>query len=194
MFNSSKHIASSRLHFLRVAAAAIIVAALSLGLSAPASAANPPPENPGCETYGCLYEHCPNHYTRTGASCEYGIAFERLPDGPDNRRFIRVLWPEHYRSDRRHMWDNVAYCESTWRWHINNGNGFHGGVQFHPNTWNAYGGGEYASHAFQATPEQQISVGERVAYYGWTRPDGSFVPPQGAGAWPRCGRYLSPPA
>lgn len=204
MFNLRKQSASNRthpglMHPARPVAGLVLALALGLGLltggATPAHAAEAPPQNPGCETYGCLYEHCPTYYTRgSDNACDYGVAYQRLPDGPDNRRFVGVMWPEHYQPERRDMWDNVAYCESTWRWDINNGNGFHGGVQFHPNTWNAYGGGEYASSAWQATPEQQISVAERVAYYGWTRPDGSTVPPQGPRAWPRCGRYLAAPA
>ena len=198
MFNSCKHSGSRGSRFVRGLAVAALVLGLQVSTMGAASAAAPPAESPGCETYGCLYEHCPTHYSRGGndrdASCDYGVAYQRLPDGPDNRRFVKVLWPEHYSSDRRGMWDDVAYCESTWRWNINNGNGFHGGVQFHPNTWSAYGGGEYAANAWQATPEQQISVAERVAFQGWTRADGSYVRPQGPGAWPRCGRYLSAPA
>lgn len=195
MFNNSKHSGSKRSRVASLTAAAALVLSLPLGSAAPAAAASAPPESPGCETYGCLYEHCPTHVNRRGDnSCKYGVAYERLPDGPDNRRYVKTLWPENYDSDRRHMWDQVAYCESTWRWDINNGNGFHGGVQFHPNTWRFYGGEQYAPNAWQATPEQQISIAERVAYYGYTRADGTHINPQGPGAWPRCGRYLSRPA
>lgn len=174
----------------------VLAAALAVQLApaTPAHAATPPPENPGCETYGCLYEHCAGHYSRggDGGECQYGIAYERLPDGPDNRRFVGVLWPSLYDPARRGMWDDVAYCESTWRWGYQ-GN-YHGGVQFSASTWRAFGGEEFAPYAFQALAEQQIAVAERVAFHGWTRPDGSHVPPQGVGAWPHCGRYLAPPA
>lgn len=189
---------SGRPTLRRMAAATTLAAAMAVsGVtgSGTAQAAAPPPENPGCATYGCLYEHCGTHYTRDGTrECRYGVAYQHLPDGPDNRRFVRVMWPGDYDPARRRMWDQVAYCESTWRWSINNGNGFHGGVQFHPTTWARYGGGEFADYAFQATAEEQIAIAERVAYYGHTRADGSTAEPQGAGAWPHCGRYLSPPA
>ncbi|MFD6280020.1 transglycosylase family protein [Streptomyces sp. NPDC060209] len=73
-------------------------------------------------------------------------------------------------------WDRVAECESNGRWNINTGNGYHGGLQFAPSTWRAYGGGKYAPRADLATRSEQIAVGERVARS------------QGMGAWPTCGR------
>lgn len=71
-------------------------------------------------------------------------------------------------------WDAVAQCESTGNWSINTGNGFSGGLQFTPSTWNAFGGGEYAASAAQASKAQQIAVAERV------------LAAQGPGAWPVC--------
>ncbi|MFF9691209.1 transglycosylase family protein [Streptomyces sp. NPDC014623] len=73
-------------------------------------------------------------------------------------------------------WDRIAECESSGRWNINTGNGYHGGLQFAPSTWKAYGGGQYAPRADLATRAEQIAVGERVARS------------QGMGAWPTCGR------
>jgi LysM repeat protein len=71
-------------------------------------------------------------------------------------------------------WDAVAQCESTGNWGINSGNGFSGGLQFTPSTWAAYGGGQYAGSAAQATQAQQIAVAEKV------------LADQGPGAWPVC--------
>lgn len=72
------------------------------------------------------------------------------------------------------VWDELAQCESTGNWAINTGNGFHGGLQFTPQTWLAYGGGEYAPYAYMATREEQIAVAKKVqASQGW-------------GAWPAC--------
>ena len=48
-------------------------------------------------------------------------------------------------------WDSVAQCESGGNWSISTGNGFHGGLQFTPSTWAAYGGTAYAPQANQAT-------------------------------------------
>ncbi|WP_316525615.1 transglycosylase family protein [Kitasatospora brasiliensis] len=72
-------------------------------------------------------------------------------------------------------WDAVAQCESGGNWSISTGNGFHGGLQFSPSTWAAYGGTAYASRADRATRAQQIAVAEKV------------LAGQGPGAWPVCG-------
>lgn len=75
-------------------------------------------------------------------------------------------------------WDRLAQCESGGNWHINTGNGYSGGLQFHPQTWNAHGGQEFAPMAYQASREEQIVVAERVlASQGW-------------GAWPACSAKL----
>ena len=72
-------------------------------------------------------------------------------------------------------WSAIAACESGGNWSANTGNGFYGGLQFTEQTWLAYGGGQYASSANQATEAQQIAVAERV------------LAGQGIGAWPVCG-------
>ena len=75
-------------------------------------------------------------------------------------------------------WDRLAQCEAGGNWQINTGNGYHGGLQFSPSTWRAYGGGQFAPFAFQATREQQIAIAEKVlAGQGW-------------GAWPYCSSRL----
>lgn len=73
------------------------------------------------------------------------------------------------------VWDRLAQCESGGRWNINTGNGYHGGLQFSPRTWRAFGGTGSASRASRV---QQIAVAERVlAAQGW-------------GAWPSCSRKI----
>jgi LysM repeat protein len=72
-------------------------------------------------------------------------------------------------------WSAIAACESGGNWSANTGNGFYGGLQFTEQTWQAYGGGQYASTADQAAPAQQIAVAQRV------------LAGQGVGAWPVCG-------
>lgn len=81
-------------------------------------------------------------------------------------------------------WDDIAYCESTWRWHVNTGNGYYGGLQFTLSTWLWYGGDRFAYWPHRATPYEQKIVAERVLT-GW---DG-HRPKQGIGAWPVCGRF-----
>lgn len=196
MDNTCKRSGNYRTHLTRAALILALALTVQLAPSTPAHAATPPPENPGCETYGCRYEHCPAHYTRGGtpAECPQAISNQVLPDGgPDNRRLVEVMWPGTYESARRAMWDDVAFCESTWRWQYNGPSGYHGGVQFSASTWRAFGGAEFAPYAFQALPEQQIAVAERVAFTGWTRPDGSQVRAQGPRAWPHCGHVLTAP-
>ncbi len=76
------------------------------------------------------------------------------------------------------VWDDLARCEAGGNWAANTGNGYYGGLQFHPQTWAAHGGHAFAPNAHLATRAQQITVGERVrAGQGW-------------GSWPHCARQL----
>lgn len=84
--------------------------------------------------------------------------------------------PAPKRADYSLDWSAVAACESGNNWSINTGNGYHGGLQFSPSTWSAYGGGKYAATANNATREQQIEIAENV------------LRGQGRGAWPICGQ------
>lgn len=79
-------------------------------------------------------------------------------------------------------WERIAECESSGRWHINTGNGYHGGLQIALATWRAHGGHEYAPRADLATRTEQIAVGRRI------------VRNQGMSAWPNCGYSRSGPA
>lgn len=72
-------------------------------------------------------------------------------------------------------WDKVADCESSGNWSINTGNGYSGGLQFSPATWQAYRLPGYPSQAWAASRAQQIAVAERV------------LAAQGPRAWPVCG-------
>ena len=69
-------------------------------------------------------------------------------------------------------WDAIAQCESGGNWHLDGE--YDGGLQFHPDTWLAHGGGNYARYAWQASREQQIAIAENV------------LAAQGPGAWPHC--------
>ena len=90
---------------------------------------------------------------------------------------------------QRSVWDRVADCESgSWtgnggfvegsaNWSATAGM-FEGGLQFHPDTWDAYKDPGMPGAAYEASRAQQIAVGERVlAAQGW-------------GAWPVCSRKL----
>jgi hypothetical protein len=75
-------------------------------------------------------------------------------------------------------WERLAECESGGNWSINTGNGYYGGLQFSTSTWNAFGGGEFASRADLATPEEQMVVANRTLLE------------QGWDAWPSCSRSV----
>ncbi|MDY6810305.1 MAG: transglycosylase family protein [Actinomycetota bacterium] len=76
------------------------------------------------------------------------------------------------------VWDALAQCEATGNWAINTGNGFYGGVQFDQNTWERWGGTEYAPRADLASREEQIAIAKKTqAAQGW-------------GAWPSCSSRL----
>jgi len=77
-------------------------------------------------------------------------------------------------------WDTIARCETGGDWHADTGNGYHGGLQLSPRTWSAYGGGQLAPQADDASREQQILVGDRVrAEQGWQ-------------AWSNCADDIAP--
>lgn len=76
------------------------------------------------------------------------------------------------------VWDRLVQCEAGGNWGTNTGNGYHGGLQFHPNTYSSYRLPGYPQFAWQATRAQQIEVAKRVlAAQGW-------------GAWPACSRKI----
>lgn len=72
----------------------------------------------------------------------------------------------------------MADCESgqhtrsgpiagTANWHINTGNGYYGGLQFSQSTWTNNGGGEFAPRADLATPEQQMTIADKLPLSAW---------------------------
>jgi hypothetical protein len=102
------------------------------------------------------------------------------PFDPAHVQVVRLLEEEAEQPARftGGVWDRLAQCEAGGNWATSTGNGYHGGLQFHPQTWLAHGGGEYAPTADGATREQQIAVATRVlATQGWN-------------AWPACSRML----
>jgi hypothetical protein len=91
---------------------------------------------------------------------------------------VAMAGPAQAASDS--TWDRLAQCEASGNWAINTGNGYSGGLQFHPRTWDAFRGkaGVNVESAHNASRAQQIAVAEHVlAAQGW-------------GAWPACSRKL----
>src|SRR5690625_3657129 len=72
-------------------------------------------------------------------------------------------------------WDQLAECESGGYWSINTGNGYSGGLQFSPSTWQAHGG---SGDAANASRSEQIAVAENV------------LDNEGWGAWPSCSQQV----
>lgn len=74
------------------------------------------------------------------------------------------------------VWVKLNRCEHAHVWHNEDGRdrAFRGGLQFHPGTWRAYGGGEYAASPEWASINDQIRVARLVKDR------------QGWGAWPGC--------
>ena len=97
---------------------------------------------------------------------EYRSAVEAQRKSKPAKRVMRGQWP----------WDALKDCESPGLgWDAHTGNGYEGGLQFHPQTWSAYNLPGYPPRAFMATREQQIAVAERVLHaQGWAR------------GWPSC--------
>lgn len=75
------------------------------------------------------------------------------------------------------LWDRLANCESSGRWHLEGGR-YSGGLQFDSPTWIAYGGLKYAPRAALASRAEQIAVAEVL------RSARGFVP------WPVCSRVV----
>ncbi|MCH6160694.1 transglycosylase family protein [Streptomyces marispadix] len=59
-------------------------------------------------------------------------------------------------------WDAVAECESGGLWSANEDNGYYGGLQLDQETWEQYGGKEYAERPDLASRDQQITVAESL--------------------------------
>jgi hypothetical protein len=83
-------------------------------------------------------------------------------------------------SDPAAFWDAIAAEESSGNWQNpdTGGSGHYGGLQFSPETWRAFGGGEFADMPHQATRQEQMIVADRTAFTGY-----NGTPPQGLGAW-----------
>ncbi len=73
------------------------------------------------------------------------------------------------------VWDRLAECESGGNWQIDTGNGFYGGLQFTPESWQAVGGTGLPN---EASREEQIARAEQLKVK------------QGWGAWPACSAKL----
>jgi hypothetical protein len=91
-------------------------------------------------------------------------------------------------NDGRHHadWDAIAKQEGDGQWNITYTTGVPegGGLQIKPDTWQMYGGTEFADKPYKATKEQQEAVGERILN-GW-----NGIPGQGPDAWDHGKTYV----
>jgi hypothetical protein len=71
-------------------------------------------------------------------------------------------------------WDKVAECESGGLWSSDEGNGFYGGLQLDQETWDEYGGTEFAERPDLASRGQQIEIAEKI------------LQDSGTGEWSEC--------
>ncbi|MFJ1708340.1 transglycosylase family protein [Kitasatospora sp. NPDC088346] len=66
------------------------------------------------------------------------------------------------------IWDAIARCESGGDWHADTGNGYYGGLQIWPPTWEDADGLRFATRPDLATRREQITVGETIlSRQGW---------------------------
>lgn len=116
------------------------------------------------------------HVDSNSASQHKSTHHRRATPHQETNAFVQqgLPYPKHGEA----VWDRLAQCEAGGNWHNTSNPLYEGGLQFHPTTWSSSGGSEYAPHAYMATREQQITIGERVqASQGW-------------GAWPACSAQL----
>ncbi|MER8184869.1 transglycosylase family protein [Kitasatospora sp. NPDC094015] len=79
-------------------------------------------------------------------------------------------------------WQAVAQCETGGNWTVDPGTGRYGGLGLTLRTWVAYGGDEFAAQPDHATPQEQITVAERL------------LAGHGPSLWPTCGPAAGLPA
>ena len=76
------------------------------------------------------------------------------------------------------VWDRLAQCESNGNWSANSGNGYYGGIQFHPQTWRSVGG---SGLPHEASRSEQIYRAQRLLSQSWATWGNQF---------PACSRQL----
>ncbi len=120
--------------------------------------------------------------------------FLALPDAPPDPTTDATSSSEHDGEADLEDWQRLADCESgDWdadgdpepgsrRWdyglEFDHGDHFQGGLNFHPDTWEAFRDPDMPDHAGRAEKETELEVAERV------------LEEQGWGAWPVCSEML----
>lgn len=78
-------------------------------------------------------------------------------------------------------WERLAWCETASNWRDRGK--WSGGLGIYTQTWEYWGGEEFAPVAWKATKDEQIVVANRIASQGWVREDGSMKDPIGYSGW-----------
>ncbi|MBL7099287.1 MAG: acyltransferase family protein [Alphaproteobacteria bacterium] len=110
------------------------------------------------------------------------------PPGDSSKTLVRVAQPQAPAS----YWQRLAKCESNGNW--THGGQHAGGLNIFVPSWRAWGGAEFAPTPDKATPEQQITVANRIATDGWARPNGTVQMPIGFAGWGCLSKVGRPPA
>ncbi len=88
------------------------------------------------------------------------------------------------------FWVDIADCETGSDW--TNAGRYSGGLGIFISSWEGWGGRDFAPTPAEASPDQQITVANRISTQGWTRPDGKYVRPVGFGGW-GCSKVVGAP-
>lgn len=67
------------------------------------------------------------------------------------------------------FWEAVSWCETNHNWE--NSGYYAGGLGIAQSAWKGYGGWEFAKTPKKATKEEQIVVGNRIAFFGYQTTD-----------------------
>jgi hypothetical protein len=111
-----------------------------------------------------------------------------LPTAPEDLSLTLVHYGKPIAPDA--YWHAMAKCETGTNWQ--NGGRFSGGLGIYTGSWKAWGGADFADIPANATPEQQITIANRISTQGWTRPDGSVQRAVGFSGW-GCRRTIGQP-
>ena len=94
-----------------------------------------------------------------------------IPATPVHIASAKIIHPELFaqlqtrKAGSIKFWEAVSWCETNHDW--KDGGYYAGGLGIAQSTWKGYGGWEFAKTAKKATKEEQIVVGNRIAFFGY---------------------------
>lgn len=87
-------------------------------------------------------------------------------------------------------WYLMAQCETKGNW--KDTGKWSGGLGIYKQTWEGFGGKQFASTPAKATIEEQIIVANRISTQGFYKQDGSYKWPVGFNGW-GCAKHIGKP-